>query len=106
MKILTLIAGVVLLLIAAAVTAMATCYHRVVVVDAIGGTPIPGAYISLQRSSGVSEVFGRTDASGKLDFWSAPLPLPRTICAESTFYPTACVSAISLSRLLIELPVP
>ena len=106
MKILTLIAGVILLLIAAAVTTIATCYHRVVVVDAIGGTPVSGAYISLQRSSGVSEEFGRTDANGKLVFWSTPLPLPRTICAESTFYPTACVSAISLSRHLIELPVP
>jgi hypothetical protein len=105
-KLLVLTACAVLLLTAAAVAVLAASYHRVVVVEAIGGAPISGAWISLQRSSGSPEEVGRTDANGRLVFWTAPLPVPRIICAQSTFYPTTCVSAISLSRHLIELPVP
>jgi hypothetical protein len=97
---------VVLLLAAITAAVLAASYQRVVVVEGIGGTPIPGAHVTLQRSSGSPEEVGRTDANGRLVFWIVPLPVPRTICAQSTFYPTTCVSAISLSPHLIELPVP
>ena len=94
-----------LVLAALILAVLATCYHRVIVVDGIDSTPIPGAYISLERSSAASEEVGRTDANGKLTFWSTPLPLPRTICAQSTFYPLSCVRAIGLAPRIIELAV-
>ena len=107
MKILWVLIVCVILLLAATTTAvLAVPYQRVVVVEGFGGTPIPGAYVTLQRSSGSPEEVGRTNARASLVFWIVPLPVPRTICAQSTFYPTTCVSAISLSPHLIELPVP
>jgi hypothetical protein len=106
MKTLVLSACVFLLLAAVMAAFLAISYHRVVVVEGISGTPIPGAYISLERSSGSPEDAGQTDANGRLAFWTAPLPLPRLICAQSTFYPTACVSAIGLGRRTIQLAVP
>ena len=102
----TLILIVCALLAVLAVTVLAVLYHRVVVVEAIGGTPIPGAYVRLERSSGEVEEVGQTGADGKLAFWTAPLPLPRTICASATFYPPACASAINLRTIRIELAVP
>jgi len=97
---------VVLLFIAIITAFLAVSYHRVMVVEGIGGTPIPGAYITIERSSGDPEEVGRTDANGRLVFWIPPLPLPRIICAQATFYPPACVSAIGLPPQRIELPVP
>jgi hypothetical protein len=105
-KHLVLTVCVVLLLAATTAAVLSVSYHRVIVVEGIGGTPIPGAYVTLQRSSGSPEEVGRTDTNGRLVFWIFPLPFPRTICAQSTFYPMTCVSAISLSPHLIELPVP
>jgi hypothetical protein len=105
-KIVVLIACVILILAAITMAILATSYHRVVVVEGISGTPISGAYISIQRFSGSPEEVGRTDVNGKLTFWTSPLPFPKTICAQSTFYPMGCVSAISLTRQIIELAVP
>jgi hypothetical protein len=106
MKTLFLSLGGFLLLAVLLAAVLAVCYHRVVVVESIGETPIPGAYITLERSSGSPEELGQTDPAGRLTFWSAPLPLPRLICAQSTFYPIACVSAISLQVRIIALAVP
>lgn len=102
----TIILIVCVLLAVLAAALLAVSYHRVVVVEAISGTPIPGAYISLERPSGAVVEVGQTGTDGKLAFWSAPLPLPRTICASSTFHPPACVSAIRLTTARIELAVP
>jgi hypothetical protein len=97
---------IILILAAILVAVLATSFHQVVVVEGISGTPIAGAYISLERASGSPEDVGRTDTNGRLAFWSTPIPLPRIICAQATFYPTACVSAIGLRRHIIELAVP
>ena len=105
-KLYVLIACAVLFLAAITIAILAASYHRVIVVEGISGTPISGAYVFIERSSGSPEEVGRTDANGKLVFWTSPLPVPQTICAQSTFYPMNCVKAISLSRQLIELPVP
>ena len=105
-RLLVLTACAVLLLAATTVAVLAASYHRVIVVEGISGTPISGAWIFLQRSSGSPEEVGRTDANGRLVFWTAPLPVPRIICAQTSFYPTTCVPVIGLSRHLIELPVP
>jgi hypothetical protein len=94
------------LLLAAATAILAVSYYRVLVVEAISRVPIPGAYITLERSSGPSEETGQTDANGRLAFWNAPLPLPRHICAQSTFYPPACVGAIGFGQRIIQLAVP
>jgi hypothetical protein len=85
---------------------LAVSYQRVIVIDGIGGLPISNAYITLERSSGSTEEVGQTDDDGRLVFWTSPLPLPRIICAQFTFYPPACMKAISLSPHLIELAVP
>ena len=100
------IACVVLLLAAITAATLAASYHRVIVIEGVSGTPISGAYISIERSSGSSEEVGRTDDNGELVFWTKPLPLPRTICAQKTFHPTGCVNAIGLTRRTIELAVP
>jgi len=99
--------GIVLVAIMAVVTILlAVSFHRVVVVEGVGGNPLPGAYITIERSSGPPEEVGRTDDNGELAFWTSPIPLPRRICAQATFYPTMCVNAISLVQQRIELPVP
>jgi len=103
---LVLTACAVLLLAAVTVAVMAVSYHRVVVIEGIGGTPISGAYVYLQQSSGSPEEVGRTDASGIFVFWTAPLPVPRMICANAPYYAMNCVSGIGLSRVLIKLPIP
>jgi hypothetical protein len=105
-KTLVLSACAFLLLAVIMIAILAISYHRVEVIDGISRTPMPGAYITLERASGSLEEAGQTDASGRLDFWSAPLPLPRIICAQYTFYATACANAIGLWRQIIELPVP
>jgi hypothetical protein len=101
-----LITCAVLLLVAMVVSALVVSYHRVVVLDGINGTPLPGAYVTLERSSGLIQDVGRTDDNGELAFWNSPFPLPRLICAQYLFYASDCVNAISLSRHLIELAVP
>ena len=101
-----LIACAILFLASITIALLAASYHRVIVVEGISRTPISGAYISIQRSSGDPEEVGSTGANGKLIFWTSPLPVPQTICARSTFYPTSCVNAISLTRQIIELAVP
>jgi hypothetical protein len=101
-----LIACLILLLASLAIAILAASYHRVVVVEGISGTPLPGAYISIQRSSGPPEEVGRTDGNGELAFWTSPLPVPQAICAQSTFHPLGCVNAINLKRQVIELAVP
>ena len=105
-KRLILTACAVLLLAAITVAVLAVSYHRVVVVDGIGGTPISGAYVYLQPSSGSPEEVGRTDANGIFVFWTAPLPIPRIICANAPFFAMNCVRGIGLTRVLIELPIP
>jgi hypothetical protein len=105
-KILILTAVIFLLLAGITLAVMATCYHRVLVVEGTSGMPLEGAYITLERSSGASAEAGRTDANGRLAFWSTPLPLPRLICASSTFLPPACVGANGLTPRRIELAVP
>ena len=101
-----LIVCAILLLAAMAVSALAVSYHRVLVVDAINRAPIPGAFVSLQRSSGLDQEVGRTDDKGELAFWNTPFPLPRLICVRYLFYAPTCENAISLSRHIIELAVP
>ena len=96
----------VLLLAAMTVAVLAVSYHRVVVVDGNGGTPIPGAFVYIPQSSGSPEEVGRTDASGRLVFWTAPLPVSRMICANAPFYAMNCVSGIGLLPVIIELPIP
>jgi hypothetical protein len=105
-KKLILIACILLLLAALVLAVLAISYHRVVVVEGIAGTPIPGAYISYEHSSGSPVEVGRTDANGELAFWTSPLRIPQRICAQSTFYATNCVGAISLKRQAIQLAVP
>jgi hypothetical protein len=105
-KTLVLSACALLLLAAIMAAVLAICYHQVVVIEGLSGAAIPGAYIILERASGSPEEAGQTDANGRLSFWSAPLPLPRIICAQSTFYPAACVSAMGLKRHIIQLAVP
>jgi hypothetical protein len=100
------IACVFLLLAAAAAAFLAISHHQVVVVEAISRTPLPRAYIILERTSGSPEEVGQTDSSGRLSFWNAPLPLPLRICAQSTFYATDCVSAVGFGQRIIELAVP
>jgi hypothetical protein len=96
----------IILLATAAIAILAASYHRVVVVEGISGTPLPGAYISIQNAAGSPIEIGQTDANGKLTFWTSPLPVPQLICAQSTFYAMGCESAVSLDRHVIELAVP
>jgi hypothetical protein len=105
-KTLLVILFLVLLLAAGILVLLGISRHRILVVDAIGRAPIPGAYIYLEYSSGPAREVGRTDENGRLTFWNPPFPVPRTICAESTFYPRACVGAIGLEEAVIEMPVP
>jgi hypothetical protein len=105
-KSLVLIVGGILLLAVIAIAVLAVCYHRVAVVEGISGSPIAGAYILVQYSSGSQEEVGRTASNGKLAFWVNPLPLAKIICAQSTFYPPACTKAICLVEQRIELAVP
>ena len=105
-KRLVLTACAVLLLASLIVSLLAVSYLRVEVVEGIGGTPISGAYVYLQQSTGSPEEVGRTDASGRFVFWTAPLPVPRIICANAPFYAMNCVRGIGLSRVIIELPIP
>jgi len=85
---------------------LAISYHRVSVVDGVSFLPIGGAYISVTLASVEVVKVGQADANGELSFWIAPLPLPRSICAQALFFPPNCVSGISLVRQRIELPVP
>ena len=85
---------------------LAVSYHRVSVVDGVNFMPIGGAYISVTLTSGDVVEVGQADENGELSFWIAPLPLPRSICAQALFFPPNCVSAINLIRQRIELAVP
>jgi hypothetical protein len=105
-KTLLLLACMLLLLAAITLALLAVSYHRITVVEGISGNPISGAYISVERASGEPEEVGQTGADGKLTVWTSPFPLPRIICAQSTFHPMGCVRAISLKRQVIELAVP
>jgi hypothetical protein len=86
--------------------ALAVTHQRVRVVEGISGVPIPGATISLERSSGSTEEIGQTDENGEIEFWVKPFPLPKLICVQKTFYPPGCVNAIGFSLKVVELAVP
>ena len=101
-----LIACAVLLIAAILVAILAASYHQVLVVAQGAESPISGADIYVQRSSGPSKLVGFTNDDGELIFWTSPLPVPRSICAQKDFYPTSCVSAQSLKRQIIEIAIP
>ena len=96
-----ILAGVLLVDLATAAV-LAVCYHRIAIVDGVSFMPIGGAYISVNLASGDTLEVGQADENGELVFWIALLPLPRSICTRSLFFPPNCVNAIGLVRQHIE----